>query len=264
MHETKHLLDARKQELLKIKSEKEKALLSVPQGTLRICHNNNRTQLYHRTDPKDVSGTYIKEKEIELAQKLAQKDYDEKVLKAVQKEIKAIDKYSSSCPERFAEEIYLNLHKERQKLIHPIKESDEEYVKKWESVRYSGKEFYIGTPELFTMKGERVRSKSEVIIADALNRAGIPYRYEYPIRLKGRGIVYPDFTVLNIQKRKEILWEHLGRMDDLEYAERAIRKITAYENTGIFSGEHLILTYETKNIPLNQKTIQLMIQKYFK
>lgn len=52
-----------------------------------------------------------------------------------------------------------------------------------------------------------MRSKSEVIIADLLNKEGIPYRYEFPLYLKEFNTVYPDFTILNVRKRKEIYWE---------------------------------------------------------
>lgn len=34
------------------------------------------------------------------------------------------------------------------------------------------------------IKGERGRSKSEKIIADELARCDIPYKYEYPLRIK--------------------------------------------------------------------------------
>ncbi len=77
-------------------------------------------------------------------------------------------------------------------------------------------------------------------------------------------MVYPDFMTLNIQARKEIWWEHLGMMDDPNYVENAIRKIVSYEQNGIFPGENLILTYETKKNPLNQKVIKMMIQRYLK
>lgn len=72
---------------------------------------------------------------------------------------------------------------------------------------YRGKGFDESTSEFYTAKGEKVRSKSEVIIADVLSREGIPYRYEYPLYLKGIGKVHPDFTVLNVKQRKEIYWE---------------------------------------------------------
>lgn len=264
MSEVKNLLKAREKQLLQLKKEREKALKSVPEGSLRICCHRDKTEFYHRTDPKDKNGAYIREKDIHLAQKLAQKEYDKKVLASIEKELTAINKYFSFYPNRNPEQIYENLHKERQKLIMPIVEPDEEYLRNWESVKYQGKEFYEGTPEFYTAKGERVRSKSEVIIADVLNREGIPYHYEYPIYIKGIGKIHPDFTVLNTRTRNEMIWDHFGMMDDPEYAEKSVQKITTYENNGFFPGENLILTYETRKIPLNQRTINSIIQRYLK
>ena len=69
---------------------------------------------------------------------------------------------------------------------------------------------------------------------------------------------------MNIKNRKEVYWEHLGRMDDSGYAEMAVKKIDMYEQHGIYPGENLILTYETKKYPLNLKQVQRKIQKYLK
>lgn len=55
--------------------------------------------------------------------------------------------------------------------------------------------------------------------------------------------MYPDFTFLSKRTRKEIYWEHEGRMDDSEYAKTAIKKIKTYEDNGIYLGENLILTF---------------------
>lgn len=258
----KSLLQEREQYLLQMKKEKEKALIKVPDGTLRICSTGGRTQYYHRIDPKDVTGVYIREKDIQLARQLAQKDYDRKVLSAVEKELRAIRKYIENQPTTDAEQIYEKLHKERRKLITPIRETDEHYVQAWENITYQGKDFFESIPELYTAKGERVRSKSEIIIADTLNREGVPYRYECPIHLDGIGPVYPDFTVLNLKLRKEMYWEHLGMMDDPDYVGNAMQKIASYEQNGIYPGDQLILTYETKLHPINQKQIAGIIQHY--
>lgn len=262
MEQIKNLLEAREEHLLKIKKEKEKVLLTMPEGSLRICSHDNRTQYYQRNDPRDFNGTYISEKNLPIAQKLAQKDYDKKVLRAIEKELKAIEKYLSTYPVQNAEQIYETLHKERRKLIVPVLESEDQYISKWQSVEYQRKSFKDNTPEFYTAKGERVRSKSELIIADLLKKEAIPYRYEYPIHLKSLGNIYPDFTVLHVRERKELYWEHLGMMDDSSYAEKAIQKITTYEQNGIFPGENLILTYETRKNPINQKLIMHMIRHY--
>ncbi|MBE5881943.1 MAG: hypothetical protein E7289_06535 [Lachnospiraceae bacterium] len=262
MQEIKNLLQERKSKLLQMKKDKTKALKSVPEGYLRICRHGEKTQYYHRKDPKDFNGVYIKEKDWKLARKLAQKDYDEKVLRSTEKELKAIEKYLSTLPPVVAEQIYENLHPGRQQMVKPIEEPIEEYTQNWENFEYRGKTFDVNAPKLYTEKGERVRSKSEVIIADSLHKEGIPYRYECPLYLKGWGTVYPDFTVLRVAERKEIYWEHMGMMDEPEYAEKAIEKIALYEQNGIFLGENLVLTFETMKNPINRKVIQDIIRRW--
>lgn len=264
MEKIRKILEERKQNLLQIKNEKGEALSNVPHGTLRICNSKGRIQYYHRTNPKDFNGVYIQEKDRELAKQLAQKDYDKKVLTEVEKEINATERYLKTTKSLNPKQIYETLHQERQKLVTPIWIQNEEYIKVWEGLEYKGKEFTEGSPEFYTEKNERVRSKSEVIIADLLNKEKIPYRYEAPLYLKGVGITYPDFTILNIKNRKEVYWEHFGMMDDPNYVEMAIRKINTYEQNEILLGKNLILTYETKRNPLSTKKIKLIIQHYLK
>ncbi len=264
VEEIKKFMKERKKYLCTIKKKKEKALIVAPEGTLRICCNGKNVYYYRRTDPKDTSGVYLQKKNIHLAEKLAQKDYDEQVLRSIEKEIKAIDKYLEGCPNVHTEDVYMRLHKERQKLVNPIQKTDEQYVKEWEDVKYQGKGFELNMPEFITTKGERVRSKSEIIIADMLAREGIPYRYEYPLYIKGYGTIYPDFTILNVRTRKEFYWEHFGMMDNPAYAEHAIQKIAGYEDNGIEVGEKLIVTYEMKSIPMNQKQITRIVEQKLK
>ncbi|MBQ9990477.1 MAG: hypothetical protein IJP31_06000 [Lachnospiraceae bacterium] len=262
MEQVKKILEARENYLLQIKREKEKAVGEAPDGTIRICSREGRTQYYLRKNPKDSNGVYLQKDKLKLVQQLVQKEYDKKVIYTIEQELNAIKKYLLKYPHVNAEQIYMMLHKERQKLIVPIRESEEDFIARWEAVEFQGKYMDEEAPEFYTQKGERVRSKSEVIIADILNKEKIPYRYECPINLTGLGKIYPDFTVLNRRLRKEWYWEHLGMMDDPAYAERAVQKIISYEQNGIFPGESLILTYETRKVPLNQKLIQLLIQKY--
>ena len=92
-----------------------------------------------------------------------------------------------------------------------------------------------------------------------LYQMGIPYRYEYPLYLRGLGVIYPDFTVLNVRERKAVYWEHFGRMDDPEYAEKAVRKINCFRQNGYYEEDNTLYTYETGKEPLNQKMIRSLI-----
>lgn len=52
-------------------------------------------------------------------------------------------------------------------------------------------------------------------------------------------------------------------MDNPGYAETAIKKIRTYENNGIYVGDRLILTFETKTTVLNTKDIERKCKKIF-
>ena len=154
------------------------------------------------------------------------------------------------------------LHTQRQLLVTPVEPIWEKELAKWYDSEYHGKEFYEGTAEIVTEKGERVRSKSEKILADYFYRNNILYQYEKPLYLKGYGTIYPDFTFLSKKTRKEIYWEHEGMMDKPEYAKSAVKKIESYQRNGIHLGERLILTFETELTVLNSQIVEELVEKY--
>ncbi len=256
-------LNSRREYLNSVSKSIDKKNKKAPEGSLRISPGRGIVQYYHRKDPSDRQGTYIsKTKDKALIASLAQKEYERKVLMVANKEIAAIDAFIKLFPVDTAEEVYSSENRYRQDLIKPLWDTDEMYVSRWRNVEYNGKSIPDDFPELITENGERVRSKSELIIANMLAKEKIPYRYEFPVILKGVGTVYPDFTVLNVRLRKEMYWEHLGMMDDPEYAEKAVRKISAYGANGFFPGDRLILTAETKSTPLNVRLIRDLIACY--
>ena len=182
----------------------------------------------------------------------------------IKKQIKAIKSLLANYHPEAIDEAYTKLHPGRRALVIPVREPDEEYIAAWLHHPYTGKPFEINSPEYYTASGARVRSKSEVIIADALARANIPYRYEYPTSIKGWGTLYPDFTCLDIRTREEIIWEHFGLMGDPDYAENAVQKITHYAASGYVLGKNLIATFESSTTPLSVKQAQGCIDALFK
>lgn len=83
-----------------------------------------------------------------------------------------------------------------------------------------------------TARGEAVRSKSEVIIANLLYAKGIDYRYEEPLEFDGI-INYPDFTINDDNTGKTYYWEHLGMLSDQSYRRRWNEKLTWYKQYGV-------------------------------
>lgn len=236
-------------------------LEGTPEGKLRLSNWKGYPQYYYCTE-NDKRGTYIRKERKEIVQKLAQKQYDEQVLRLAEKRISQLKRITKDYQDDEMEQLFYKEHIERQKFIQPIEPTWKQRLAEWEEKEYTGKEFSDEMPVILTEKGERVRSKSEKIMADYFFRKGIPYKYECPLFLKGIGTVYPDFTFLTKKAGKEIYWEHNGKMDDPVYAKNAIRKIKAYENNGILQGERLILTYETGQDILNTSEIEMLVKRF--
>jgi len=255
-------IKARKSELEQVLIEIENSLRDAPQGTIRIVSTGNSLQYYHRIDHSDTEGVYLKRTQDSFAAALAQKDYDYKLSVELRSEIKALDRFLFEYQPERVDEIFKSLHAGRKKLIRPARLTDEDYVKRWESVVYEKKTFEEDSPDYFTSKSERVRSKSEILIADALSRHNIPYRYEYPILIPGFGTVHPDFMCLNGRTRKEYVWEHNGMMSDSKYADNAINRIEKYAMAGYCPRDNLILTFESNSRPLSSRMIECNINSY--
>ena len=274
---------------LKVLLERAKrSVKTTPQGHLRISQKGNSIEYYHITTPKDSRGKYIPLSKENLARQLAQKDYEEKALKLIEEEIKATQRYLKQvCHNKVDKkkstvensnrktitkltELYSKMTPARQALITPFTLTDAQYAEVWQSVTWTGHPFSEETPVYTTARGERVRSKSEVLIADALTRHSIPYRYEYPLNLhsaekagsKTSLTFYPDFLCLNKRTRNELYWEHFGLMDSPEYANNATKKLRIYTENKIFPGSNLILTMETQTEPLTSHQLEQIIEGY--
>ena len=262
MKELKQSLESRIVELKQIIKAMEKTLKNATDTTVHICNSRKNPQFYIHQDGKRI---YANEKDQKLVKQLCQKDYNQKILAKAIQELKELEKLYKEYDNKTYESVYENLHPVRQKLITPIWLPDDKFVKQWEAVSYIPKGFDPKFPEFYTDKCERVRSKSEILIANALKKHHIPYRFEYPYQFEPYGpTLHPDFTVLNVRTRKEYIWEHLGKMDDEGYQEYTMNRIISFEKNGILPGDRLILTHETLKNPLSSKSIEKTIQHYLK
>ena len=241
----------------------QKQISLAPAGTLRINNKKRGVQFYQRLDAKDTIGTYIPRKDHAIAAALAQKDYDTKLLAELIKQQKALERFLKNYDPDAAPNIYEKLSETRKELVSKHFLTDEEYVEQWLSEPYEHMGFDENDAEFYTSRGERVRSKSEILIAEALIRNNIPYRYEYPVYNEvGKPIGVPDFNCLNVRQRKDYYWEHLGKLGDMKYANRNVSKLERYTLEGCFDDSRLILTFETNEHPLNTRVIEEKIRRF--
>ena len=268
--EIEQLTRTRMAELNAMLELKLRSIKKAPEGSVRITQSHNSVQYFHIINKGDNTGTYIPAGHRELAVQLAQKDYDKKVTESAAKEIKFLSKILKDCTQFFkkntlAEKIFQNLHKNRRALVEPVKLSDEEYAARWQAINYK-KDFIPENKNYRSIKNEVVRSKSEILIADTLNRMNIPYHYEFPIKLitedGTKRTFHPDFLCLNRRTRKEFLWEHFGRMDAPEYATQTVNKLNLFACNGIFPGKNLITTMETSSQPLNTQQVKKLAEEF--
>lgn len=252
----------RKAEIERTLKEREESHRDDFEGKLRITKKGNSLQYYYRHDPSDKEGVYLKREQNSFASALAQNDYDRKLINELKLEIRALGRVLDDYRPERVDEIFISLHDNRKPLINPVTLLEEDYVKRWMSVEYNKKSIEENVPEYYTANGERVRSKSELMIADALSRRHIPYRYEFPIYIPGIGCVHPDFTCLNVRKRKECFWEHYGMMADSVYADNAVNKIEKYTLAGYHPGGSLIMSFESSSHPLSSRIIEHNIKMF--
>ena len=252
----------------------EKRKSRAPEGRIRVSSNNGKSRYYLVTQDNGSDGKYLKRSEERLAQPLIQKQYENSVLKSLYKEREALVKVrkiydgelNGSDTVHFfygpEERIWQGLIEGRKQLAVPVIQDDESFIEEWLSEEYERKPFDADAPEYYTGSGIRVRSKTELIIADMLEKKGVPFYYEKPLILKGYGRIHPDFTVLNVKMRKTMYLEHMGMMDNEEYLAHALERINYYEAAGFYPGIDLILTHETSSRPVRTRVIEKMIEAY--
>lgn len=120
-----------------------------------------------------------------------------------------------------------------------------------------------------TSRGDAVRSKSEVIIANLMHAAGISYHYEHPLELAGV-TKYPDFTIEDDDSGVTYYWEHCGLLHDADYTKRWNEKRNWYREHGILPREEgggvngvLLVTRDEETGGINSAEISELIKSVF-
>lgn len=253
-------LNSRLKELAELLTAIDSDLDGMPEGSVNISRSHNTIQYYFKKPGSGNKRKYIDTHNEDLVRQLVQKEYLLDLKRIAGIEHKAIKRMLSSLPDCPAEQVIENFSELRKTMIVPLIESDEMYVRNWLGEPYPVDESLTAGSHYITENGEKVRSKSEYMIANMLLKNRIPYKYEKPLRLIDR-TVRPDFTILDAGRRREIYLEHLGMMDDPDYASKAVAKIETYGRTGIYQGDRLLLTMETADSPLNIQLIEDTVLK---
>ena len=214
-----------------------------------------------------INNTYVsKIEDDEKIRKLAKEEYQRDLLPLLEKEIKYLKLIQKT--ETQIEEVYNNTYEGKRVLFAPDIKPVNSIIEQFENETYEGLGFDENDPtDYITNRGERVRSKSEKIIADELDRQGIPYKYEKPLLLSVDGKTknfYPDFTVLNVSSGEIKYMEHLGMVDHPNYYKNTLAKLDVYERNGLLVGRDIILLHESSYRPLSTRAVSDYIFEFLK
>jgi ATP-dependent exoDNAse (exonuclease V) alpha subunit len=122
-------------------------------------------------------------------------------------------------------------------------------------------------------RGELMISKSEVIIANCLNKYKneIRYAYEDKLTLQSSGrTIKPDFTIEHLGTGRVFYWEHLGMMTLLDYRKKWEKKKQGYLDNGFVlftnaipdNDKVLIITEDNPNGGIDSQHFDEIIRKY--
>lgn len=101
-----------------------------------------------------------------------------------------------------------------------------------------------------TSRGELVRSKSELVIANFLYNANLTYLYERPLEgSSAPGRLRPDFSFIS-DAGDVIIWEHLGMLDRPDYLRSWEWKKNWYESNDFHLGKNLFTTSEENGLDM--------------
>lgn len=108
-----------------------------------------------------------------------------------------------------------------------------------------------------SLMGELLRSKSEVIVADALFKNDLQPYYEKPLKGKDGSQYLPDFTIT--YQGRTYYWEHLGMLEKTAYLEKWLNKEQWYKDNGFF--DQLIISRDVKGAIDSEEIDRLIKEK---
>ena len=264
-------IKTRQKELSILFEQLEKSIAKRNQGILVRSKINGKTRYYLRKRGESTRHYLGNNKKL-IMENIAQREYEETLLEATKEELSVLNQFlemQADLRKKHSKKALCNkLPEDIRNLVRTDLSFEDDYVRKWKTARYSGAaktEYHIYD----TLAGEKVRSKSEALIADRLYTAGVPYRYEQKLVFESdipgpesNFTYYPDFTILNKRTGKLFYWEHLGRLGENAYCKDNLAKLHIYMKHGIIQGKNLLLTYESAERPLLTADVSILIKEY--
>lgn len=245
----------------------KKSRVEEVDGNIIVAMSHGKIQYYQSIVDRSTrkrKRVYIKKGNGDLLNNLANKHCYDDLLGILVNRLMAMENLAVCYSDDEVDDYLEAKNPEIKKMADIIIPTYKQIVENWLLKPYRGLSFRRDDPIIYTKNGDRVRSKSEKILADLFYDLCVGYKYEYPLTLKNGITYYPDFTFISPYTKKEIYWEHFGRIDDVEYAPKFIEKMQVYEDNGLIYGQNLLITFESSKRILDVKFAKSLVEKYLK
>lgn len=264
MEKYKKELEEQQTMINKLLKQNEKNLAKykdIADRNVKVSYSNGKSQYYYY-DNHEQKYVYAPKKGIKTIKKIVQRDYELALNKKLKELEGRLERFCRNYDINEIKQVYESLPIARKELVMPIIESDEQYIARWRIEHPGNQNMFPVEGNIMTARGERVRSKSEKIIADLFDKYGVPYVYEPSLVIGFNHVVNPDFVVLNVRERKTKYWEHFGLIDMEQYAIKNFNKLKDYNTAGFEIGDNLIITMENADDTFDSRDIEKKIIKY--
>ncbi|SFR82863.1 hypothetical protein SAMN04487829_2430 [Pseudobutyrivibrio sp. NOR37] len=250
-------LEIHRRKILKEIKEIEREIRRLPEGSLQVHVNKKYYRWYHE---KNGQTKYLPKKEFNVARLLARKQYLLLRKNYLLDQLYSINHIIDACLDsKIKLDEFISSSRFSALLQSTIPQNKQ--INNWNKQSYETNPNYKSQLTFTCPSGNVVRSKSEVFIDMALHQKSIPYRYECKLLIGDREF-YPDFTLIHPLTKEIIYWEHFGKMDDADYANKAMAKMKLYHSAGIIPGKNLIITFETKDRPFTFNDAMAALVQY--
>ena len=256
---------ARDLEMQKRKLEQYKReLKELPEGHLRVSEKNGK-RYYERVDT--IRGKrrvrYLGNGNHPEVQQLQKKHFLKKAVASIEKNLPLMEHFLEQYQR--IDPNYMQKHFPKAYQTLPgccFDAADALNLERWRKAPYFAGRYRWQDLRHKTAKGDKVRSKSEVIIANALQARGLAYRYEEEILVNGVTL-HPDFCVFDERENRIIFWEHLGMISDEAYRRHVLDRLALYISCGIVPGVNLILTFDDADGNIDSLMIERTLDLWF-
>ncbi len=250
--------------------DQQQILLSSPEGFLFSRHRKSKRVIYHQHKVRDGRSWRTVQTNItadsQMQKRLLKKKIAEKKIKIYHNNIPLLknlhDFYLSTDYEDLMQSFPSHYS-------HLLKAKVSKEIDAYLQESYERCPYYPQQLNHRTCYNDFVRSKSEVIIANALYSYGIPFHYEEALFFNdySQKPFYPDFTIL-LPHHRFLYWEHWGLLTKEHYCRTNTEKLLTYQEHDLLIGQNLIITQDDSHgncqSHIVYDTIEKMILPHFR